>query len=172
MNAEKLQARREARKAEKELQRINTNHPMTVKEYHDLYDKLWKEEYEKNKIHEDTVRSQSVNNCQYVTPNTGVEGVVAVNQGQDYYWFEIEEPGYFSAYIDYGNATFMDNLYFIIDDSKGEWVVTAKDSTDEGKYYGVIDNQYLLPGEYLIYLYKASDYYGPEDIPYEFVITY
>lgn len=147
----------------KELQKINTNHPIAVKDYYELYMKQWLEEFKAKMIHEDPIKSQSAD-CQEVPSGVGVDGTMVASQKADAYYFVMDQPGYFEAYIYYDTVTDMENMGFLIMDEDYNYV-EASEYQDGTEYM----YQYLTPGTYLILIGFTSDNYTGNDINYMFV---
>lgn len=149
----------------KELQRINTNRPITVKEYI--------ENYNSNKvIYEDPSVSGDPRICQDIFPMVGVAGAITDDEWWDCYYFMIDQPVYVTGLIMLGNEMDMQLIRFqIYNYTSDNPVAAGKDTIIDGQPLLKIDSTYLTPGDYFVSVWLPDEYVG-EDIPYMFMISY
>ncbi len=137
-----------------EIQKINTNQPLTVSDYHTKYEDLKQQEFIATMIHEDSMLSQSPISSQSVPSDIGVEGTVTASEPGDNYTFTMQEPGWFVAEVDLDNSADTQNLSFSIYDEnmlfKGKAIKYVADNYEYLTYY-------LTPGQYYIFLSKENN---------------
>lgn len=148
----------------RELQRINTNHPISVADYYKQYDDQSMEDFLANMIHEDPAKSQDPYTSQFIPSGVGVDGTLTAAEGDDCFYFKMDRAGYFEAFIYYGSASDMAATYFDVYDVNLERVATAIEYADNTEYVRV----YLSSGRYFIDLALADGYTGT-DVYYVFV---
>ncbi len=152
----------------KELQKINTNNPMTVAEYHKLYDEYWSQWFYNNMINEDTAASQNPYTSQTAYANYGIKGTIKASESADYYQFVVTEGGFLSGALQSDSAADMKNTAFSIYNDSGVLIYSAlKDETTASQYI----YQYLNPGRYIVKISLPVDYNG-EDANYLFSLAY
>ncbi|MDF2539079.1 MAG: Trypsin-like serine protease, typically periplasmic, containing C-terminal domain [Herbinix sp.] len=153
-----------------ELQKLNTNRPIAVKQFYDDYVSKLEEEFTKNIIMEDPEISQDPDTCQYVPSWNGVQGIAQPTENGDCYRFEMKESGTFTGAFFSENLTNMQNTYIeLYEFNKYDTpIVTAEESPEEMMQYITM---YLPKGYYILYIYLPTNYVG-EDAPYNFVLLY
>ncbi len=151
-----------------EVQKINTNQPISVADYKKQYDDWLYEQFLANMVHEDPTKSQTVGDCQEVVSGViGVEGTLKVSENGDRFWFEMDEPGYFTLLAFYDSIADRGNTYIEIYDQNLDYLVTAYEEEFASEYL----KQYLNPGWYVIYVCNDDTYIG-NDIEYSFIVTH
>lgn len=152
----------------KELQKIYTNEPMTVTEYHAAYDKAWKDWFLENMIYEDTESSQYTETSQTAFSGYGVSGSIKATENGDCYYFEITEPGWFYGTFVSDTLEDLKNTYIYLYTYDGEKITICSENPEELYQY---INEYLQPGEYIIFITGPEGYTGA-DIDYLFTLQY
>ena len=152
----------------KELQKINTNEPMTVTEYHKLYSEYWSQWFYNNLISEDTTLSQNPYTSQTAYAGYGVKGTLKAAEPADYYQFVVTQGGFLSGTLQSDNITDMNNTAFSIYNDSGVLIYTAlMDETTPSQYI----YQYLNPGRYMVKISLPSEY-SSTDVNYVFSLSY
>ncbi len=152
----------------KELQKINTNTPISVAEYHKLYEEYWSQWFYNNLILEDTISSQNPYTSQTAYAGYGVKGTLKATQAADYYQFVVTQGGFLSGTLKSDSNTDMKITTFSIYNDSGVLVYTAlKDETTPSQYI----YQYLNPGRYIVKLSLPNEYSG-SDANYLFSLSY
>lgn len=152
----------------KELEKINTNRPISVEDYYKDYKEKLLAKIEANKIQEDPTKSQNRDTCQEIPSLSKVVGTITAAEGGDLYRFTVNEPGWFYGELELTTLDDFKNGYFILYNSKLEEVAGCYE--DEKKLL-VYTKSYLTPGDYYVYACATKNYTGP-DIPYSFMIYY
>jgi hypothetical protein len=152
----------------KELQKINTNEPITVTEYYKLYDEYWSQWFYNNIITEDTTMSQNPYTSQTAFSGYGIKGILGATESADYYQFIVTQEGFLSGSLQSDSITDMKNTTFSIYNDSGVLIYTAlKDETTPSQYI----YQYLNPGRYIVKLSLPNEYSGG-DTNYLFSLSY
>jgi uncharacterized protein YjdB len=152
----------------KELQKINTNHPIAVADYYEAYKKQQEEEFLANMILEDPIASQKIDTCQRVYVDRGVAGSIqAIDEG-DRYWFRVTDPGNYIFILRSNSLTDLNNTYFELYDENVNFVTGGIQDNDNLVLYFT---KYLTPGDYLLFVVQEETYAGA-DIPYVFYFSY
>lgn len=149
----------------KQLLKINTNRPMTVKEYAQLYETLFYIELIDNAVKEDPNRSQYLSSCQLIPSNTAVIGTLTAAEDWDVYKFEMEDYGFFNGFIYYKDGIGINDTYFVLMDDYDNYYFAEQDD-DENilKLYDV----FLIPGTYYLTVMHQKANYTGEEITYFF----
>jgi hypothetical protein len=149
----------------KELQKINTNKPMSITEYIDTYDSMFYDDLLANSIEEDAEKSQHMDTCQEIPSNTAVVGTLKSGENWDVYKFEMSDYGYYSAFIYYKDDIGIKDSYFVLMDEDEQYYF-AEQGEDENiaKLYEVL----LSPGTYYIVVMHQKEEYVGDDIEYLF----
>lgn len=153
----------------KELQKINTNQPISVSGYYQRYEKELEDWFNNNIIKEDPTISQDPSKCQEIPSGSGVAGSVTKTENGDCYYFEVTEPTEFLAILKSENLTDLNNTYFDLYYYDGDIVSGCDVNTDKMMEY--IYQETLYPGEYIIFISVPTGYTG-EDVDYLFTILY
>lgn len=149
----------------KELQKINTNRPMSITEYNSLYEHNMIEDMLANAIAEDPQKSRHMDNCQEIPSNTAVIGNLRSDEDWDVYKFEMDYYGCFYAFIYYKNGIGINDTYFVLmDDYDNFYFAEQGDDNYISRLYEV----YLSPGIYYMAVMHTNDDYSGEDIQYIF----
>lgn len=152
----------------KELKKVKTDQPISVADYFVFYEKKLEEEFKANILVEDPTISQYIDTCQYVAAGRGVQGTATSSESGDVYWFRVTEPGWFFGIVESENLTDLENTYFELYDYDANYLTVCREKPEE--LYQYID-WYLTPGDYLIYVYVPTNYYGA-DVNYFFALLY
>lgn len=150
-----------------ELQKINTNHPMTVADYYTKYEKDYEDWFNANLIYEDTTRSQDPYTCQYAPPIYGVQGNISSTE-KDWYFVDVTEAGYFYGILESESVQDMENTYFLLVDSSGGIIDYGYEYPEDMVQ---VMKTYVIPGEYYIVICTSQGYAGA-DIKYLFSLLY
>jgi len=148
----------------RELQKINTNRPISIEEYIELYDKMLLDEMLANAIIEDEQNSKKFATCQEIPSDTAVIGRLKPGELWDIYRFEMDYYGYFYAFINYKDGIGIDDSYFVLMDSEDSYLFAEKGDDYTAKLYDV----FLIPGTYYIAILHKDDEYNGGDIDYIF----
>lgn len=152
-----------------ELYKINTNRPVSVKEFYESYWQEIADIIDKNTIYEDPEKSQNAYTSQEVLPYTLVKGSLKYDEEDDWYYINVLSPIYLSGIIDFENMEDMNVVITQIQSYKVEYWENAYHDKEEPKH--IFTDIYLTPGYYFICLYKPDGYYG-RDISYELMLGY
>ncbi len=156
----------------KELQKISTNRPITMKEYTENYKVAKKDKFDDKIIYEDPKVSGDPKNCQTIYPMFGVTGAVTEDEWWDCYNFKLEEPTYVTGLAMFENENDMKNIHFqIYDYNSDDPLAYGKDTILEGDPMQILRSGYLDPGEYFVAVWLLDEYVG-EDVPYIFMLSY
>lgn len=153
----------------KELQKINTNQPISVAGYYQRYQKELEDWFNENTIKEDPTVSQDPGKCQEIPPGGAVEGTITKTENGDCYYFEVTEPTEFLAMIKSENLTDLENTYFDLYYYDGDHVSSCQ--VNEEKLIQFIYRETLNPGEYILFISLPTGYTG-EDVDYLFTVLY
>lgn len=148
----------------KELQKVNTNRPISIEEYTRLYEKMLLEEMFANAIIENEQISKKFATCQEIPSDTAVIGRLKPDELWDLYRFEMDYYGYFYAFINYKDGIGIDDTYFVLMDSEESFLFAEKRDDYTAKLYDV----FLIPGTYYIAILHMDDEYNGGDIDYIF----
>ncbi len=154
----------------KEIQKINTNQPILVKDYYAKYEKDLEDWYNANVIEEDTTASQYIETCQNVPSGMVVMGSINKDENGDCYYFELNQAATLSTIL--RSQSYMDYMatYFELYTYDAEFVMSSK-VYSESDYFDQIINTELKPGKYLLFVSTYEDYEG-SDIDYMFFLMY
>jgi hypothetical protein len=152
----------------KELQKINTNHPLTVTEFYDICYEQFLDELYLGDIIENRAVSMDPEICQEIDPYYSVIGSIKQPNIYDYYYFYKPTDGPFIGAIGSNSFEEMKETYFVVIDMDGEIVAYGTESEEDPIQTMTID---LPKGEYYIVVYTKKDYQGTE-IPYNFILWY
>ncbi len=152
----------------KELQKINTNHPISVKDYYKKYVDDWVKWLNDNMISEDTTVSQDPNKCQEIYSGYGVKGTAMSSETGDCYYFKASETGEFVTMLKPENKDDLSNICISLYRYSGEMVSQGLSMEDDNYQY--IDTT-IAPGEYIVFIYTKKEYTG-SDINYMFTMVY
>ncbi|MDF2944871.1 MAG: cell wall-binding protein [Herbinix sp.] len=151
-----------------EVEKVLLNKAINVDDYYAQYQKQLEEDFKENLIYEDTNKSKSVNDCQYIPPYNGVVGTIATGEKWDLYWFEVTEPGWLVGNFVFKSQAEVINTYIELYDATGKSLFIATENLEELYQY---IRCYLNPGQYTISIYLKDGYSGP-DVPYLFTLLY
>lgn len=148
----------------KELQKIETNVPLTVTQYHMLYEDNWRYSFENNAIAEDQTKSQKASTSQSLYPGYGinnsisVKGSIARYEYGDLYYFEVGEACYLQGILQADNLSDLNHITFSLYNDAGKNVSSGM--LDKEELTSII-SEYLEPGGYYIFIYLPKGYKGP-----------
>lgn len=151
-----------------ELQKINTNQPMTVTDYYKKYEQDYKDKLADSIMYEDPSISQYIDTCQVILPYIGVIGTLTASESGDKYRFTVTKDSEFYGIILSDTVTDMKNTYFSLYKIDGTFVEICTEYDDDlcqDIYYK------LTPGDYYVSVYHLDTYNG-SDIPYIVMIDY
>ena len=152
----------------KELQKIDTFHPITVEAFYKAYMDELQAEIEANTIQEDPAKSQKASTCQEVPSMSRVLGTVTAAEGGDLYWFRVSEPGWYYGYVKLNTLEDYKNTYFDLYNSNFDYITGCNEYEEELMLY---TKYYLNPGDYYVYVYLPKEYAGA-DVPYKVFLLY
>ena len=153
----------------KELQKISTNRPMSMKEFGEQYQLIQKDK-DTQVIYEDSTKSGDPMTCQEIAPMVYVEGAITADEYWDCYSFKVEEPVYVIGAMGLKNKELMKDIRFHLYDYDLEYPIAyGENQIYNGDPMKVIQAFYLEPGEYFISIWLPDEYVG-EDVPYMFMI--
>lgn len=152
----------------KELQKINTNHPVTVTQYYKMYVDDWVKWFNNNVIQEDPTVSQDPSKCQEIPSGYGVKGTAMSSETGDCYYFTATEAGEFMAMMKAENLNDLNNVCISLYKYSGEMLIQGQSMEDQ--LYQYIDTT-IEPGEYIVFIYTKKGYTGT-DINYMFTMVY
>jgi len=153
-----------------ELKKVKTDQLISVADYYTQYGKQLLDEIWANALVEDPKVSQDMITCQKVLSGSVAIGTAAASESGDFYWFEVKEAGQFYGILKSQSLNDMLNTYFALMHYNGNNILTVASENSE-ELYQEIDNQYLIPGDYLIFIYVPGEYTGI-DVDYTFLILY
>lgn len=149
----------------KELQKISTNKPVTLKEYALIYDQMLLDELFANAILEDPKKSQHLSSCQEIESDRAVIGSLKSDEDWDVYKFYMDYYGYFYGFIYYMDDIGLNDTYFVLMNENDEYhFAEAADDGNTSRLYDVM----LSPGTYYIIIMHKSEDYSGKDIDYVF----
>lgn len=154
----------------KELQKIYLNHPISIEDYHKMYEKYWSDWFYANLIYEDTGVSKNPEACQTAYSGYGVTGTIKPGEAYDLYYFSMDEAGYLYAAFMSDSMDHLAAQNFSITTYSGTPVNFELSSTDpetETKSY----KAYLDKGQYLVKINLTDGYQG-EGTDYLFSLEY
>lgn len=152
----------------KELQKINTNRPVTIEKYAEAFNKQIEEEYQKRKITEDPKVSQDPDTCQNVPAISEVDGTISKTENGDCYRFHLDSDSNFIGKLDLETAEDLSNTYFDLFSMDGTWLCGCHEEKD--KLYQFIELS-LTAGDYFVVVSVKEDYTG-KDMPYKMLLSY
>ncbi|MDD3174063.1 MAG: trypsin-like peptidase domain-containing protein [Herbinix sp.] len=152
----------------KELQKINTNHPLSITDYHKQYEEELEKWFEANMIYEDPTKSQNSSTSQEIPSGYGVTGTIKATENGDCYYFRVTEPGYFLSIIESLSLEDLKNTYVYLYTYDGEKITICSEKPDELYQYIY---EYLQPDEYILFITTSEGYIGA-DINYQFMLLY
>lgn len=146
-----------------ELQKVDTDDPISVSEYYTNYQKTFME----NIINEDTSLTDNLQSGQPIQSSVGVSGSFATGSNNDSYQILVTEPGWVDGIIKTDNMRDLDTIDIKVLNSSsvsmGKCFIN-----DEDTYLEV--SIYLTPGYYEIVL--SSDKNDLTNTPYFFFFNY
>lgn len=166
----------------KELQKIDTNHPISLETYHENFTKTLLDGIPENAVIENPSKSRNIKSCQYVPSRGVVTGTlrtvddVAIggliigsltNKGADAYIFEVTEECTLQGIIKSQTLQDSENINLVIYDINLNYVFT---SSYERKVYQTLQVA-ISPGRYFA-MVRTPAYNAKEDLPYQFMLTY
>lgn len=152
----------------KELQKINTNKPITIAEYSAAYNKKIKEEYEKHIITEDPKVSQDPNICQEVSSLSVVKGAISKTEKGDCYKFHLDSNTLFTVELYSDTIENLGNTYLDLYSMDGTWISGCHEDKEDLSQYIDIS---LPAGDYFVNVSVKNDYTG-EDMSYDLLFFY
>lgn len=148
----------------KELQKVTTNNPISVADYHKKYEENIFAQFLANMVHEDPTLSQKLETCQEIPLAGGVDGTIQASESGDLFYLQTDEGVDFSAMMFYDSIEDMQKVDFVIFDSYGQYIIG-----DEYKDGTELIECYLNPGEYIIGIFFTEEYYTGSDVSYMFI---
>ena len=152
----------------RELQKINTNRPITIEKYAEAFNKQVNDEYQKRKIAEDPKVSQDPDACQNVPAISEVDGTICKTENGDCYRFHLDSDSYFIGILNLETAEDLSNTYFDLFSMDGTWICGCYEEKD--KLYQDIEKS-LTAGDYFVVVSVKEDYTG-KDMPYKMILSY
>lgn len=101
----------------KELQKINTNHPISVGAFFEISSKSLLNGTPENAVFEDPSKSQGIKDCQLAPSQGVVSGTIKAIEGADAYTFEVTQPCTLNGIIMSQNQVDAENTYLAIYDN-------------------------------------------------------
>lgn len=141
-----------------ELQKINTNNPLTVAEFYALYREQAEKEFKENFSQEDSLKSQNTNTCQSITIGKGVEGTLTKSDTIDFYKITITEEGDYAILCYSSSSSDFDNTNLLLYDSNKSLIAHGyrdKSYKNTQYVYGK-----FAPGDYYVGVQKNQSYSG------------
>ena len=148
----------------KELQKINTNHPISLVNYYKQYDENYFTQYfNENTIYEEPLLSQTIGTSQTVPAGSGVYGSVTSSEKGDIYRIRVTEKCTMIGIILSRTTTDMKNTYLSLLDFNGQKKLATAQESEEGNYQYL--SYQIAPGNYVIVIAGPLDYHG-DDLEY------
>lgn len=152
----------------KELQKINTNSPETVAEYHQKYEDYVAAWFKANIIKEDPTVSQKTDTCQEIPFGYGVQGTIQASENGDCYYINVPVAGKLVGVINSDNITDLKNTYFDLWTYSGDYIGGCTENENTLSQYMEHD---IKAGEYIIFISLTKGYSG-SDINYLFTLFF
>lgn len=157
----------------KELQKVDTSKPVTISEFHKLYDQITQIALSLNLVKEDTVKSQSPKTSQTLYPDYGligcasVSGTIKSSEYMDCYYFETKEACYLYGLLQVSNAEELEKTYFELYTYSGERV--CESYLNKTEFNETMLQELDANTAYVIVVYLPDGYVGA-DVNYLFGI--
>lgn len=158
----------------KELQKIRTNNPLTVADYHMYYDDYWRYWFKSTAINENPSLSKNFDTCQELYPDyyrsgsASVKGSIAKYELWDCYYIEVSDTCELIGILQAQSKEDLSNIYFDLFTYSGTYVDSGTLNPDNLTQL-IADK--LQPGGYIITISLPAKYKGSA-LDYVFSLYY